>query len=190
MNVQAYLVFSQSDCVIFYVFLLCRIIWTPPWSCTTLNFSQWTSLEHLKSLDRSLTNGWKSRHRVRIVPYKIETLTLMNRLFKKNIYCNVHLASNDIYLFSDKIKDLLKPDMVTGMTRLALVNAIYFKGNWLQKFNAQDTTEMPFKINKVWITFTFQFWKWISNIFILEINLITINTKINILYIIFEAMLK
>ncbi|KAA0708625.1 Leukocyte elastase inhibitor [Triplophysa tibetana] len=48
----------------------------------------------------------------------------------------------------NKIKDLLKPDMVTGMTRLALVNAIYFKGNWLQKFNAQDTTEMPFKINK------------------------------------------
>ncbi|XP_056620253.1 leukocyte elastase inhibitor-like [Triplophysa dalaica] len=48
----------------------------------------------------------------------------------------------------NKIKDLLKPDMVTGMTRLALVNAIYFKGNWLQKFNAQETTEMPFKINK------------------------------------------
>ncbi|XP_026854867.2 leukocyte elastase inhibitor-like [Electrophorus electricus] len=47
-----------------------------------------------------------------------------------------------------KIKDLLKPGMVTGMTRLALVNAIYFKGNWLQRFNAQDTTEMPFQINK------------------------------------------
>jgi len=39
--------------------------------------------------------------------------------------------------------------MVTGMTRLALVNAIYFKGNWLQRFNAQDTKEMPFKINQV-----------------------------------------
>ncbi|XP_072540933.1 leukocyte elastase inhibitor-like [Salminus brasiliensis] len=48
----------------------------------------------------------------------------------------------------NKIKDLLKPGMVTGMTRLALVNAIYFKGNWLQRFNAQDTKEMPFKINK------------------------------------------
>ncbi|XP_076873395.1 leukocyte elastase inhibitor A-like [Brachyhypopomus gauderio] len=47
-----------------------------------------------------------------------------------------------------KIKDLLKPGMVTGMTRLALVNAIYFKGNWLQRFNAQDTTEMPFQISK------------------------------------------
>ncbi|XP_065113052.1 leukocyte elastase inhibitor-like [Paramisgurnus dabryanus] len=48
----------------------------------------------------------------------------------------------------NKIKDLLKPGMVTGMTRLALVNAIYFKGNWLHKFNPQKTTEMPFKINK------------------------------------------
>ncbi|XP_067272895.1 leukocyte elastase inhibitor [Pseudorasbora parva] len=48
----------------------------------------------------------------------------------------------------NKIKDLLQPGMVTGMTRLALVNAIYFKGNWLQKFNAQDTEEMPFKINQ------------------------------------------
>lgn len=59
------------------------------------------------------------------------------------------------YVFLDKIKDLLKPDMVTSMTRLALVNAIYFKGNWLQKFNVQDTKEMPFKINKVWNMFEF-----------------------------------
>ncbi|XP_056337602.1 leukocyte elastase inhibitor [Danio aesculapii] len=48
----------------------------------------------------------------------------------------------------NKIRDLLKPGMVTGMTRLALVNAIYFKGNWLQRFKAQDTKEMPFKINQ------------------------------------------
>ncbi|TRY57045.1 hypothetical protein DNTS_023946 [Danionella cerebrum] len=48
----------------------------------------------------------------------------------------------------NKIRDLLKPGMVTGMTRLALVNAIYFKGNWLQRFNAEDTKEMAFKINK------------------------------------------
>ncbi|XP_066532735.1 leukocyte elastase inhibitor-like [Hoplias malabaricus] len=48
----------------------------------------------------------------------------------------------------NKIRDLLKPGMITGMTRLALVNAIYFKGNWLQRFNPQDTKETPFKINK------------------------------------------
>ncbi|KAM4629417.1 leukocyte elastase inhibitor-like isoform 1-T2 [Polymixia lowei] len=48
----------------------------------------------------------------------------------------------------NKIKDLLKPGTVRTMTRLALVNAIYFKGNWLKRFNEANTKEMPFKLNK------------------------------------------
>uniref|UniRef100_A0A1A8ET43 Leukocyte elastase inhibitor n=1 Tax=Nothobranchius korthausae TaxID=1143690 RepID=A0A1A8ET43_9TELE len=48
----------------------------------------------------------------------------------------------------NKIKDLLKPGMVTPNTRLALVNAIYFKGNWLNRFDVANTKEMPFKINQ------------------------------------------
>ncbi|XP_069047019.1 leukocyte elastase inhibitor-like [Lepisosteus oculatus] len=47
-----------------------------------------------------------------------------------------------------KIKDLLKPGTVNNMTRLALVNAIYFKGSWMHKFEEKNTKEMPFKINK------------------------------------------
>ncbi|XP_021177003.2 leukocyte elastase inhibitor isoform X2 [Fundulus heteroclitus] len=47
----------------------------------------------------------------------------------------------------NKIKDLLKPGTVTPMTRLALVNAIYFKGNWMSRFDATNTKEMPFKVN-------------------------------------------
>lgn len=35
------------------------------------------------------------------------------------------------------------------MTRLALVNAIYFKGNWKNRFDEARTQEMPFKINQV-----------------------------------------
>uniref|UniRef100_A0A8C2K1A5 Leukocyte elastase inhibitor n=2 Tax=Cyprinus carpio TaxID=7962 RepID=A0A8C2K1A5_CYPCA len=48
----------------------------------------------------------------------------------------------------NKIKDLLKPGMLTGMTRLVLVNAVYFKANWMHIFKARETEEMPFKINQ------------------------------------------
>lgn len=35
------------------------------------------------------------------------------------------------------------------MTRLALVNAIYFKGNWMHRFDEANTKEMDFKVTKV-----------------------------------------
>uniref|UniRef100_A0A8C6S6N4 Leukocyte elastase inhibitor n=1 Tax=Neogobius melanostomus TaxID=47308 RepID=A0A8C6S6N4_9GOBI len=46
----------------------------------------------------------------------------------------------------NKIQDLLKSGTVTSMTRLALVNAIYFKGNWMNKFDPANTKEMPFHV--------------------------------------------
>uniref|UniRef100_A0A668B014 Serpin B6 n=1 Tax=Myripristis murdjan TaxID=586833 RepID=A0A668B014_9TELE len=49
----------------------------------------------------------------------------------------------------DKIKDLLAPGVVDSMTRLVLVNAIYFKGNWDRKFDANLTKDAQFKLNKV-----------------------------------------
>ena len=44
------------------------------------------------------------------------------------------------------IKDLIKPSSIDGLTRMALVNAIYFKGDWELEFPEEDTAPTPFKI--------------------------------------------
>jgi len=43
-----------------------------------------------------------------------------------------------------KIKDLIPPGVLNALTRLVLVNAIYFKGFWDTQFKAEDTQEMAF----------------------------------------------
>ncbi|KAH7701401.1 serpin 1, partial [Aphelenchoides avenae] len=44
----------------------------------------------------------------------------------------------------EKIKDLIPADALDEMTRLVLVNAIYFKGTWEKKFNKDFTMKKPF----------------------------------------------
>ncbi|XP_077284344.1 alaserpin-like isoform X8 [Arctopsyche grandis] len=48
---------------------------------------------------------------------------------------------------NDKIKDLISADSLDGMTRLVLVNAIYFKGNWEKKFKKDVTRKQDFFLN-------------------------------------------
>ncbi|XP_066124619.1 leukocyte elastase inhibitor isoform X2 [Saccopteryx bilineata] len=47
-----------------------------------------------------------------------------------------------------KIPELLAAGVVDNMTKLVLVNAIYFKGNWQEKFIKEATTDAPFRLNK------------------------------------------
>ncbi|KFU92069.1 Leukocyte elastase inhibitor B, partial [Chaetura pelagica] len=47
-----------------------------------------------------------------------------------------------------KIPSVLPEGSVDSRTRLVLVNAIYFKGNWAEKFREARTTDMPFRLNK------------------------------------------
>jgi serpin B len=44
----------------------------------------------------------------------------------------------------ERIKDLLPEGSITGLTRLVLANAIYFKANWRQQFTPEATTPGPF----------------------------------------------
>src|SRR5262249_43016682 len=45
-----------------------------------------------------------------------------------------------------KIRDLLPPGSITSLTRLVLVNAIYFKGKWAHPFDARNTRPGPFQL--------------------------------------------
>ncbi|MCK4359480.1 MAG: serpin family protein [Candidatus Cloacimonetes bacterium] len=47
----------------------------------------------------------------------------------------------------DKIKELIKPGILNPLTRLVLVNAIYFKGKWEKEFEKKLTKDTPF-----WLT--------------------------------------
>ena len=47
---------------------------------------------------------------------------------------------------NDKIKELLKPGILTDRTRLVLTNAIYFKAAWLNPFNPKSTKPGPFEL--------------------------------------------
>ena len=44
----------------------------------------------------------------------------------------------------NKMKDFIKKDMIEPSTKLLLINAIYFKGNWSNKFNAKNTLKDNF----------------------------------------------
>ncbi|XP_066578700.1 leukocyte elastase inhibitor isoform X2 [Amia ocellicauda] len=48
----------------------------------------------------------------------------------------------------DKIKNLLAEGTLDSLSRLVLVNAIYFKGSWEKKFDESQTKEEPFRLSK------------------------------------------
>ncbi|XP_076634199.1 uncharacterized protein LOC143348166 [Colletes latitarsis] len=49
---------------------------------------------------------------------------------------------------NDRIKDLITSGDVDGSTALVLVNAVYFKGQWKNKFDPQNTMDMLFHVDE------------------------------------------
>jgi len=47
-----------------------------------------------------------------------------------------------------KIKNLLPPGSLSTTSKVALVNAAYFKGNWASKFNSEETERKPFYVKR------------------------------------------
>ncbi len=47
---------------------------------------------------------------------------------------------------NDKIKDLIPAGALDNMTRMVLVNAIYFKADWDKQFNTNNTKDAPFTL--------------------------------------------
>ena len=48
---------------------------------------------------------------------------------------------------NNKIKKLITPDSLGPLTKLVLVNAIYFKGNWDVKFDKSKTSKGDFHVS-------------------------------------------
>jgi len=46
-----------------------------------------------------------------------------------------------------KVTEIVPEDAVNDLTRLILVNAVYFKGDWLDKFNPRDTEDADFHVS-------------------------------------------
>ncbi len=49
---------------------------------------------------------------------------------------------------NNKIQDLIPDGVISVLTTIILVNAVYFKGDWQEKFDSKHTMKSPFFLNK------------------------------------------
>jgi serpin B len=73
---------------------------------------------------------------------KVANLDFVKETEKSRVTINTWVENNT----NDRIKDLIPKGLITNDTRLVLTNAIYFKANWTNKFDAKDTSDEQFKL--------------------------------------------
>uniref|UniRef100_A0A8D2KE91 Serpin domain-containing protein n=1 Tax=Urocitellus parryii TaxID=9999 RepID=A0A8D2KE91_UROPR len=75
---------------------------------------------------------------------EMEEFDFLNASEESRKHINIWVAKET----EDKITELLSPGSLDEITKLVLVNAIYFKGNWDKQFDKELTGERPFKVSK------------------------------------------
>lgn len=84
---------------------------------------------------------------------KKDAIAVFDAALEKIDFANSAVAAKEINEWVEdktnrKIKDLISQDSLSSDTRLVLLNAIYFKGNWKKQFNSQFTSDQPFHISE------------------------------------------
>nr|AAO15303.1 MSTP057 [Homo sapiens] len=74
----------------------------------------------------------------------MEELDFISAVEKSRKHINTWVAEKT----EGKIAELLSPGSVDPLTRLVLVNAVYFRGNWDEQFDKENTEERLFKVSK------------------------------------------
>ncbi|XP_005373094.1 PREDICTED: serpin B8 [Chinchilla lanigera] len=62
--------------------------------------------------------------------------------------CRKHINDWVTEKTEDKISEVLGPGIISSLTKLVLVNAVYFRGKWNEQFDRKYTRGMPFKTGK------------------------------------------
>jgi serpin B len=116
---------------------------------------------YLANVNNSLGKDIKINTANKIYPHKgfqihQEFIDLLAKKFHSEIqqlnYSNGQESAQTINSWvaeqtKDKIKNLVSPNALNDLTRLVLVNAIYFKGNWLTQFKPDQTGKEDFHLS-------------------------------------------
>ncbi|KAI5632542.1 serpin (serine protease inhibitor) domain-containing protein [Phthorimaea operculella] len=111
----------------------------------------------LRSL-KGVTLNVANRVYVKEGPYQLEpgllkdATNVFDAVIEKMDFSQSAAAANTINQWvekqtNNKIKDLLSPDCFNDLTRLVLVNALYFKGTWKSQFNPHHTRPEDFHVD-------------------------------------------
>lgn len=104
-----------------------------------LNINNWVETRTQGGLSRCRAGG-------PVLLFLLSLLLLLLLLVETPLFtCSLYVP----LVFSGKIQELLLPGILNPTTKLVLVNAIYFKGNWDKKFQESATHEVDFRVNKV-----------------------------------------